>query len=83
MAIFGLDDFRAERPATADATGIFRRVAEAVAQWRLRRRTIAELSHLDERQQRDVGFRSPETYDPTNGGARSLWRQALFGPDAP
>lgn len=81
MAMFDLEEFISERPVEPGAFRILRRAAESVRQWRLRRHTTAQLARLSDEMRRDVGFEPACAYDPTNGGARALWKMAHFGPD--
>ncbi|HEY9011888.1 MAG TPA: DUF1127 domain-containing protein [Devosia sp.] len=81
MALFDLTEFPMERPETTGAFSLVHRIATAVQMWRLRRETLAHLARFDEHLLRDVGFEPANAYDPTDGGAKALWKKAHFGPD--
>lgn len=61
-----LEEFAGEHPTSGFRGEVFRAFV-CVKRWRDRRRTLARLSRLSERQLRDVGFDSADTCDSLNG----------------
>lgn len=66
-------------------TGRFRegllRAFAPMKRWYDRRRTLARLSQLSERQLRDVGQDPDEVFSATNGRPAPLWEKPHIRPD--
>jgi uncharacterized protein YjiS (DUF1127 family) len=81
MTTLEFQEFADERP---DTNGFFNGllgVFAPVKRWHGRRRTLARLSRLSERQLRDVGLEPSEIYDALNGQHASLWQKPHSRPD--
>ena len=79
MATF--DELAAECPTTSGFRGGLFRALASVKHWHDRRRTLARLSRLTERQLRDAGFESDDICDPLDGPRAPLWLQPHMRPD--
>ena len=76
-----LVEFAAERPTTSRFRDRLLRALASVKHWHDRRRTLARLSRLTERQLRDAGFEPDGICDPLDGPRAPLWLEPHMRPD--
>jgi uncharacterized protein YjiS (DUF1127 family) len=81
MTTLEFQEFADERPGTNRFLNGLRNGFASVKRWHGRRRTLARLSRLSERQLRDVGLEPSEIYDAINGQHASLWEKPHSRPD--
>jgi uncharacterized protein YjiS (DUF1127 family) len=81
MTTLELQDFADQRPGTNGSLSGIRRVLASMKAWYDKRRTLARLSQLSDRQLKDVGFDPSEIYDAVNGQHTSLWEKPHSRPD--